>query len=332
MKDSDIISGLPGREGRTGKEGRQAVDFSKLFFYNKVIKGSEEVHWRMKRFFAALAAFVLLLCVLSSAAEEGGYDGQDDAEDLDSPGAAVPEGAFAYGSYGGGEDEGEPEPDEYYDDEAELDDYYDSEPVLDMTEQETESAKETLNQYAGYHDDGWKSDEALHMTYVGLPDGVSCKTLLYSGYDADLVIPEKIGGLTVRVIGNSTFSGRENLKSVVLPDTVELIEERAFFGCVNLRSITMQEGVLMLERASFGACTALEEILIPQSVEYVGEFAFLKCPLLSELTFGENLREIGPNAFYLCESLKKVTIPRKTELDEASWEGVPEDMEIAYLD
>ena len=94
----------------------------------------------------------------------------------------------------------------------------------------------------------------------------------------------------------------------------------------------MQEGVLMLERASFGACTALEEILIPQSVEYVGEFAFLKCPLLSELTFGENLREIGPNAFYLCESLKKVTIPRKTELDEASWEGVPEDMEIAYLD
>jgi len=51
----------------------------------------------------------------------------------------------------------------------------------------------------------------------------------YTGYARDVVIPERIDGVTVTAIGNSVFKGK-NLTSVSIPDNVKNIGPYAFAG------------------------------------------------------------------------------------------------------
>ena len=45
----------------------------------------------------------------------------------------------------------------------------------------------------------------------------------YTGSEAEVVIPEEIGGYIVQTIGGSAFKGKTGITSVVIPDTVETI-------------------------------------------------------------------------------------------------------------
>ena len=55
----------------------------------------------------------------------------------------------------------------------------------------------------------------------------------------DLVIPSKLGGKTVTVIGSGAFGGCSGLTSVTIPNTVTNIGEGAFYGCSGLTRITL---------------------------------------------------------------------------------------------
>ena len=273
----------------------------------------------MKRFFALLlAALLFLMPALSSCAEE------DEMEEFSD-------------DYGGFEEFPDDEDgfEEFPDDEGgfeEFDDYPDAPPVPDMEVKDRKAMTSKLEGLSGYQGDDVLDDKSLKIMYMPLEDGNTCKMMLYYGDDTVVTIPEKIGGLTVTVIGNAAFSGREYIETVVLPETVVLVDTSAFFKCTGLKSVEMQEGVLMLGRACFGGCVSLENISIPESLEIVDELAFLQCLKLPELTFGENLKEIRGQAFMLCNTLGKVTIPRSTQLDPNAFTGTPEELEIAYLE
>ena len=251
----------------------------------------------MKRLLALLTALLLLLCALTSMAEdEMEFDDGDDFWIEDD----------------GGE-------------EIEIED----EPVPDMTPAERQQAKDRMSALSGYHTDA--PTEGC-FTYDILEDGSGAQTLLYSGYDEDVTVPDTLGGLPVVAIGSMTFNNCTDLETVVLPDTVQLIDNMAFFKCSSLKTITLPEGVVMLGRSCFGGCISLESIDLPESLEIVDEFVFLQCEKLQELCFGSNLKEVGPNAFYSCASLEKVTLPKDTEIDETAFTLCPEDMEISYID
>ena len=79
-----------------------------------------------------------------------------------------------------------------------------------------------------------RSNEAVIHVVEGLrfqhaDEGVTITG--YTGQDADLVIPDRIGDLAVVCIGYNAFSNCEILHSVVLPEGVKSIAHGAFYNC-----------------------------------------------------------------------------------------------------
>ncbi len=168
----------------------------------------------------------------------------------------------------------------------------------------------------------------------------------YTGSEADVIIPEEIGGLPVTAIGEQAFFMNEKITSVVIPDSVKLIGAYAFANCTSLNSVAINE-TSKLERiggSAFNGCAALTSFYIPNTVqntpyvdentsqEYaIGEGAFGNSGLTS-ITFaegGEGELSIGAYAFMDCggivgyeydkagnaipiyESMSSITLPNR---------------------
>ena len=106
------------------------------------------------------------------------------------------------------------------------------------------------------------------------------------------------------------FSECENLKSVVLPETVKDIYDYAFENCSSLEAIEMP-GVTRIFEGAFNACTSLKTIEMPM-VKTIGSSAFEKCTSLKTIEMS-SVESIGSYAFFGCSSLEAVTIPPQTE-------------------
>ena len=104
----------------------------------------------------------------------------------------------------------------------------------------------------------------------------------YNGLDRDVIIPQYYGGYPVTVLGDEVFAGREEMKTVVIPDSVKVIGERAFYDTC-LQSVKIPEGIEEIGReafyfftdydgpfGSYGAGTALEMFELPASIKILG--------------------------------------------------------------
>lgn len=88
----------------------------------------------------------------------------------------------------------------------------------------------------------------------------------------DLKIPDTIGGDKVLGIGAEAFAGNADLRSVVIPDSVEVIEERAFSGCGDLMKVHLPENLKEMGKEAFMDCGMLGDTYIPYFAE-IGEDA-----------------------------------------------------------
>ena len=149
-------------------------------------------------------------------------------------------------------------------------------------------------------------------------------------YSGDIKIPENVlyndETYTVTSLGKA-FSGSENLKSVIIPNTVTSIDAAftfctgltsvtipssitsisgAFVGCTALKSVKIPLGVITI--GDFNNCTSLETIDMPNSVITIGEWAFQGCTNLSSLTIHSSVVSIGETAFMDCVNLSDLTL------------------------
>ena len=117
---------------------------------------------------------------------------------------------------------------------------------------------------------GTIKDYLFDMGYLNAP------STAFTNCGFDPVIPEKIGGVSVEVIGTNAFSkGRMNgdpIGSVILPNTLKVIEEKAFRR-TNLEKIVIPNGVERIENYAFYE-NKLTELVIPDSCLYIGEKTF----------------------------------------------------------
>lgn len=74
----------------------------------------------------------------------------------------------------------------------------------------------------------------------------------YNGSESEVVIPDKIEGLVVSIIGAGAFEGSSSLKNVVIPNTVTSIKSKAFYNCTSLESIVVPLSVKNIESEVFG--------------------------------------------------------------------------------
>ena len=107
----------------------------------------------------------------------------------------------------------------------------------------------------------------------------------------DIVVPSTYNNLPVVAIGNYVFRNCADLKSVVIPDSVQSIGLNAFENCTALESVVM-EGVVSIDLGTFSGCTSLKSVSISDDIEYVSFRAFDGCTSLN-YTVSEGGKYLG---------------------------------------
>ena len=162
----------------------------------------------------------------------------------------------------------------------------------------------------------------------------------YTGSERELTLPSDITSI------HSAFHACDNLRSVVIPDSVISISEYAFSFCAILTSVTIGNNVTSIGDGAFAWCDSLTGVYyigtIDQWVQiefsnysanplysaknlYINNelvtevnittatsikaYAFSSCDSLTSVTIGNSVTSIGYDAFYNCGNLTSVVIP-----------------------
>ena len=120
-----------------------------------------------------------------------------------------------------------------------------------------------------------------------------------------------------------SFQGIEQLKTLVIGDSVTVIFQKMFRDCTGLTTLTIPGNVSSIGVSAFDGCTGIKELVIADSdstltlIDEVGTHngLFTECPL-EKLYVGRNLsystkETAGFSPFYAIEELKTITIGDK---------------------
>ena len=118
----------------------------------------------------------------------------------------------------------------------------------------------------------------------------------------NLVIPN-----SVTHINGYAFVACSGLTSITIPNSVKSIGIYAFWNCSGLTSVTIGNSVTSIGSWAFSDCSSLTSVTIPESVTSIGSSAFSGCSGLTSITIPESVTSIGWSAFRDCSSLKSVT-------------------------
>ena len=119
----------------------------------------------------------------------------------------------------------------------------------------------------------------------------------YTGYEANVSIPEAIDGHPITKIGDGAFRAIRHIVSVDMADSIKIMGEEAFRECSSLKSIHLSNEIGKLDPTAFLECTALEEINIPDRVIEIRRGTFLDSPL-KRMHIGKGLLDISTRPFY----------------------------------
>ena len=157
-----------------------------------------------------------------------------------------------------------------------------------------------------------QANPASDFEYQERDDG-TIEITKYIGKSTQVVIPKKIDGKKVTVLGEFSFAD-SSIVSVVIPDTVKYLYSYVFSGCTNLTNIEISDSLVSMAHGAFINCTSLTTIDISmKSMTYVDHEVFSGCTNLKNVKFGDNIEFIGNKAFYECTSLEETILPNNLQ-------------------
>lgn len=121
----------------------------------------------------------------------------------------------------------------------------------------------------------------------------------YKGSDAAVVIPPRIEGVQVTVIGNGAFQGNKTITAVVIPEGVVEIGSGAFYDCNSLAEVTFPSTLRVLGGGAFAFCSyknTASRYVLPDQLESI-------------VCTGSN-----GDTFYNCDAVRVVTPGSATAL------------------
>lgn len=104
------------------------------------------------------------------------------------------------------------------------------------------------------------------------------------------------------------FRGCENLKKLIIPNSVKKIIGCAFYGS-GITSLIIPEGFEELESWAFKNAYYLQYIKLPSSLKTIDSEAFSMCFSLKSIDIPEGIIEIPSQTFKNCISLESVNLP-----------------------
>ena len=152
------------------------------------------------------------------------------------------------------------------------------------------------------------TDISGSSAWAATPASGSCGTNVTYTFDSTT------GVLTISGSGNMSseslpFSGKDDIKKVVIKDGVLNIGSSAFASCTGITSIEISDSVTAIGFSAFRGCTSLTSIYIPDSVLSIGTYAFQNCSGLKSVRLPSKLTQIKEYTFYGCSSLRSIKIP-----------------------
>lgn len=102
------------------------------------------------------------------------------------------------------------------------------------------------------------------------------------------------------------FLDGEEIKDLVIPNSITEIGSHTFEGFSELASITIPNSVTDIGCSAFRECKGLKSVTIPNSVRSIGLSAFQDCSGLSAVTIGNGVSTIYSLAFANCSELANV--------------------------
>lgn len=158
-------------------------------------------------------------------------------------------------------------------------------------------------------------------------EGGGVSVTAYKGTETEVTIPGTLDGKTVTAIGARAFSsqgeGGSTVTKVTIPNSVTAIGDSAFSGCENLEEVNIPSGVTEISYSTFSLCFKLKNVTLPSGVTTIGNSAFFACQSLESIALPENLATIGEEAFAGCSGtgeddvvtgLGSITIPASVTL------------------
>lgn len=104
----------------------------------------------------------------------------------------------------------------------------------------------------------------------------------------------------------SLYVNGEEVRTLIIPNSVTSIRQHAFSGCTCLTSVTIPNSVTNIGSGAFSDCTGLTSVTIPNSVTSIGNSVFYGCTGLTSVTIGNSVTSIGIQAFSGCSELADV--------------------------
>ena len=96
------------------------------------------------------------------------------------------------------------------------------------------------------------------------------------------------------------FLNGDEIKDLVIPNSVTIIENRAFLNCSGLTSATIPNSVTSIGSQAFQNCSGLTSINIPNSLTSIESNIFNGCSSLTSVTIPNSVISIGKSAFAGC--------------------------------
>ena len=100
----------------------------------------------------------------------------------------------------------------------------------------------------------------------------------------------------------------QEVKKLVIPNSVTSIRDHTFKGCSGLTSVTIPNSVTSIGELAFSGCSGLTSVTIPNSVASIGDNAFSECYGLTSITIPNSVMSIGTSAFRNCSGLASITV------------------------
>lgn len=135
---------------------------------------------------------------------------------------------------------------------------------------------------------------------------------------------------SVTSIDDGAFSGCTNLETIAIPPAVTYIGEQAFSGCFKLSDVDLPEKLVTIGFMAFSNCSSITAITIPSSVSYLEAGTFQGCSSLKKVELSEGLTMINGIAFGDCVQLTEINIP--TSVTCIDWSAFVDCFSLSDID
>lgn len=139
----------------------------------------------------------------------------------------------------------------------------------------------------------------------------------------------EMGGSYLFHYAQHLYLNGEEIKDLVIPNSVSRIGIYVFEGCSSLTSVTIPNSVTRICHSAFRECSGLTSVTFGNSVASIDEYAFAGCSGLTSIKIPNPVMQIGSGAFSGCSGLTSVSIPSSvTSIVGGAFSGCPELLDV----